>query len=62
MDILERGRYIFREPVSARQSKLARFLAQEGINGNTVLSHVRHGTVGEGVQNSVSFYENDTDF
>ncbi len=39
--------YIFREPVSARQSKLARFLAQEGINGNTVLSHVRHSTVGD---------------
>ena len=39
--------YIYREPVSAQQSFLAQFLAQEGINGNTVLSHVRHCTVGD---------------
>lgn len=39
--------YIYREPVSAQQSFLARFLAQEGINGHTVLSHVRHCTVGD---------------
>ena len=39
--------YIYREPVSAQKSFLAQFLAQEGINGNTVLSHVRHCTVGD---------------
>ncbi len=39
--------YIYREPISAQQSFLARFLAQEGINGNTVLSQVRHCTVGD---------------
>jgi len=39
--------YIYREPVSAQQSFLAKFLAQEGVNGNTVLSHVRHCTVGD---------------
>jgi len=39
--------YIYREPVSAQESFLARFLAQEGVNGNTILSHVRHCTVGD---------------
>ncbi|OQK17794.1 hypothetical protein AU255_08010 [Methyloprofundus sedimenti] len=39
--------YIYREPVSAHESFLARFMAQEGINGNTILSHVRHCTVGD---------------
>ncbi len=39
--------YIYREPVSAQQSLLAHFLAKEGINGNTILSHVRHCTVGD---------------
>ena len=39
--------FLYREPVSAQQSFLARFLAQEGINGCTVLSHVRHCTVGD---------------
>lgn len=39
--------YIYREPISAQQSFLARFLAHEGINGNMVLSHVRHCTVGD---------------
>ena len=39
--------YIYREPVSAKQSVLAQFLAREGIHGNTVLSHVRHCTVGD---------------
>ena len=39
--------YIYREPVSAKQSMLAQFLAKEGVIGNTVLSHVRHCTVGD---------------
>ncbi|RKZ77994.1 MAG: hypothetical protein DRQ35_06695 [Gammaproteobacteria bacterium] len=39
--------YIYREPVSAQQSFLAGFLSHEGINGHTVLSHVRHRTVGD---------------
>ena len=39
--------YIYREPVSAQQSFLVQFLAQKGIHGNTVLSHVRHCTVGD---------------
>ncbi len=39
--------YIYREPVSAQQSFLAQFLAHEGINGSTVLSHARHCTVGD---------------
>jgi len=39
--------YIYREPVSAQHSLLAHFLAQEGIDGNTILSHVRHCTVGD---------------
>jgi glutamine amidotransferase len=39
--------YIYREPVSAKQSALAHFLAQEGIDGHTVISHVRHCTVGD---------------
>ena len=39
--------YIYREPVSAQQSALAKFLSHEGINGHTVLSHVRHCTVGD---------------
>ncbi len=38
--------YIYREPISARSSQLAQFLAQQGIYGKTILSHVRHSTVG----------------
>ncbi|MCK4843045.1 MAG: class II glutamine amidotransferase [Methylococcales bacterium] len=39
--------YIYREPVSAQKSFLAQFLAQEGVNGDIILSHVRHCTVGD---------------
>jgi len=38
--------YIYREPVSAQESFLAQFLAQKGVNGSTIISHVRHCTVG----------------
>lgn len=39
--------YVYREPVSAKQLSLAGFLSHEDINGHTVLSHVRHCTVGD---------------
>jgi len=39
--------YVYREPISAQQSFLAQFLAREGVNGATVLAHVRHRTVGD---------------
>ena len=39
--------YLYREPVSAQKSFLARFLSHEGIDGHTILSHVRHCTVGD---------------
>ena len=38
--------YIYREPVAAGKSKLARFLAQEGVVGSLMISHVRKSTVG----------------
>lgn len=39
--------YVYREPVSAKKSNLAQFLAQEGVFGSIVLSHVRKRTIGK---------------